>query len=117
MRVRWEVGFGMVYRVIEGRELVSHPPRAPREKRAWSAAAGSAPSDTQASENRAKRRGAQQRRVDPVILHEPPDPLDDVTVREAHETAKPPLARSGVATVNLFSKYLFCLKKLLYVFA
>ena len=74
----------------------------------------------EASENRAKRRGAQQRRVDPVILHEPPDPLDDVTVREAHETAKPPLAWSRVATVNLFSKYLlspFCLKELLYIFA
>ena len=55
--------------------------------------------------------------TDPVFLHEPPDPLDDVTVREAHETAKPPLARSGVATVNLFPKYLFCLKKLLYIFA
>ena len=57
----------------------------------------------QASENRAKRRGAQQRRVDPVILHEPPDPLDDVAVREAHETAKPPLAWSRQ---SLFSKYL-----------
>ena len=94
----------MVYRVIEGRELVSHPPRAPREKRAWSAAAGSAPSDTQASENRAKRRGAQAAAPGRSgHSTRTSDPLEDVTVREAHETAKPPLAWSQVATVNLFS--------------